>query len=418
MNKLIVTKTKIYDNKIEYKYEVIGEWKKYFKFSEEYVIEYSKKIDIENTSLANVPLITNFLPIAWVLDAEIEIEELDKNFYDSINDFKKGYIDMYPSIEFKGGLKVRNIIDNSQNNKNTKKKPAVFFSGGVDAYQTLISHLKEEPLLLTIWGADIHLEDTDGWANVKKHTKSVANDHQLDYLFVKSTFRMVIDEGALTTLVWDRAHDGWWHGFQHGLALLGHIAPYVSIGNISVNYIASSFTIADKGRVTCASDPTIDDFVKFASSKVIHDGYDYSRQEKIANITQFIKQNNSDIKLRVCWKSSGGKNCCRCEKCYRTILGILAEGGKPVQYGFNYNKKNFKMMMIDLRTKTIVSKNLRYKYIQDHLRKNMKVEEVDKNLIWFYNLEFDNKEKLIEKYLYKLGKIKEITKMLIKNRSI
>lgn len=107
-------------------------------------------------------------------------------------------------------------------------------------------------------------------------------------------------------------------------------------------YFASSFTAADKGKITCASDPTIDNFVKFAGSCVVHDGYEFSRQDKVHNIVEFSNKNGIKVPLRVCWKSTGGKNCCQCEKCWRTILELIAEGASAENYDLNYNYKQLK----------------------------------------------------------------------------
>jgi hypothetical protein len=43
----------------------------------------------------------------------------------------------------------------------------------------------------------------------------------------------------------------------------------------------------------------------------------------------------------VCYFSTDGKNCCKCEKCSRTITGLLLEGIDPNQHGFSYDKKTF-----------------------------------------------------------------------------
>ena len=77
----------------------------------------------------------------------------------SRNDFKQGYIDMYPKVDFKGTLIASNIIDNSYI---PSKRTASFFSGGVDAFSTLISHVDEKPVLVTLWGSDIKLTDIKG----------------------------------------------------------------------------------------------------------------------------------------------------------------------------------------------------------------------------------------------------------------
>jgi len=53
---------------------------------------------------------------------------------------------MYPEFSFKGKINVKNIIKNTYSNDNS----LVLFSGGVDAFQTLLSHIDEKPYLLTL----------------------------------------------------------------------------------------------------------------------------------------------------------------------------------------------------------------------------------------------------------------------------
>jgi len=43
------------------------------------------------------------------------------------------------------------------------------------------------------------------------------------------------------------------------------------------------------------------------------------------------------IQLHVCWKSENGFNCCSCENCYRTMVGLWIAGQDPKKFGFNYD---------------------------------------------------------------------------------
>lgn len=55
-------------------------------------------------------------------------------------------------------------------------KVATFFSGGVDAFSTLISHIDETPELFTLWGNDILYDNQSGWKNVEKHIEKQQNN--------------------------------------------------------------------------------------------------------------------------------------------------------------------------------------------------------------------------------------------------
>lgn len=393
MNKFIVKSITVNEEYISYDYHISGEWKKYFNLDEMLSIKYSYKINDIPYGIAVIPLLCNILPLAWIFDGTVIVDEIDEDFYLSISKFKKGYEEMYPKISFKGSIISNSIIKYNQKPSN---KSLALFSGGVDAFYTLLSNIKENPEINTIWGADIKLDDLDGWNRVLEHTIETANLYNLDYSWIKSNFRLIINEGELTKYVYEKSNDGWWHGFQHGIGLIGHLSPIVFKNNIKKIYIAASFTINEKGKVTCASDPSIDNNLEFCGCKVKHDGYEASRQDKIKFICNYAKEYNLKIPLRVCWQSTGGSNCCRCEKCYRTLFGIIAEKQDPRNFGFNYTDNEFKEIVLDLKNNILIG-NFRWEYIQNRFRENYSINQVDNCLKWFYKsdiLKIDNRVSL------------------------
>lgn len=333
MNKIVLRGIENDGRTLHYDYEVTGEWARYFRLDKPMWVEYSESIADVPDSIAVIPLLVQLLPMAWVTDAEIVVPEVDAEFYAHVAEIKQGYIAMYPRVNFGGRLTATRVVENRYE---PTERTAAFFSGGVDAFSTLISHVTERPLLVTLLGSDITLGDTVGWERVHDHAVQTAAEFATENVFITSTFREFIDEGALSQLVWERAGDGWWHGFHHGIGLIGHIAPIAYTRRLRAVYIASSFTAKDAGRVTCASDPTIDNHVHLASTRTIHDGYELTRQMKVANICRYRRESGKNIALRVCWESAGGSNCCHCEKCYRTIVAIIVEGENPAAMGFQY----------------------------------------------------------------------------------
>lgn len=416
-NILEVKNIEINNNRIDYSYDIRGEWSQYFNLKEIFYIEYSEDINKIPYGIAVIPFLCDILPIAWIFNAEILIDEIDEDFYKSIPDFKQGYIDMYPKINFLGQLIPKNIVNYSQQDSG---KSIALFSGGVDAFYTFLSHVKEKPYIATLCGADIKLNDNKGWNKVLNHTTETAKLYNVNSKWIKSSFRLIINEGRLSNYIYSKANDGWWHGFQHGIALIGHVAPIVYTNNISKVYIASSFTIREKGKVTCASDPSIDNNVRFCGCTVKHDGYDAARQDKIEFICNYSRENKINIPLRVCWQSTGGSNCCKCEKCYRTIFGILAEKEDPRKYGFNYSDEEFNDIIKDLKNKVFIS-NFRWEYIQNSFRKNYKEKEIDRSLLWFYKMDIQKmdstlgKRVLILKRKIKGGLLKAKEKVQINN---
>lgn len=384
-NKFVIENIDVSKNKVCFEYNVYGEWVKYFNLEEKLYLEYNLDVSKTPKSIAVIPLICNILPIAWICDAKIELDCCDEDFLNSIEDIKKGYINMYPMIEFKGSIDVKkiekNIIKGNQGGIS-------FFSGGVDSFDTLIRHKNENLALLTVWGSDIRVDDENGWNNVLNHVNLTSNEMKLENYIVKSNFRRIINYRTLEELA-KKGNENWWHGFQHGIGVISLAFPLLIPLEKRIIYFASTHTIKDKG-VTCASDPTIDNCMKTANVEVIHDGYECNRQEKIHNITEFVNQENKNLNLRVCWQESSGKNCCECEKCWRTILGLIAENVNPQNYGLSYSIKQLKKFKYIYYYQDIPSHCINwYVDIQKQMKMNVSYDKLPKEIKWFYNLNID-----------------------------
>lgn len=374
-------------NRIDFDYKIDGEWTKYFLLEKKMFVEYSFNIEKVPISVAVIPLMGNILPIAWICDAEVILDTLDRDFYQNLDKVKKGYADMYPMIHFTGRVTAADIVDNCDREKGDRS--AVFFSGGVDAYTTLLRHIEEKPYLISLWGADIKLQDTVGWEKVKEHIQSVSEEYGLAPVYVRTNFREVINEKELNALV-RKSGDSWWHGFQHGASIISHAAPIAYIDGIKRTYIASSFPEKMKGCYTCASDPTIDNYIEYCGCRTIHDGYELDRQEKVRFLVS-RKRKGNPIKLRVCWEVQGGGNCCRCEKCYRTILEIVSEGEDPNDFGFVWTDSSIKQCEKDLKNRIRMPQfnwNQYYFPIQQMFRENAdRIPERDKYQ-WIQQIDF------------------------------
>lgn len=411
-NCIYVKKPRIENNRITYDYELTGEWEKIFEKDNKFSAEYDCDISMVPEGIAIIPLLGNILPISWVYDACIYIETCDKDFYESISEFKKGYQQMFPMMDFEGKLEVSQIQFNEKEDKNV----GAFFSGGADAFNTLVCHAEEKPVLMTLWGADVKWDDEAGWNRVANHLKDTTREFNVESVIIKSNLRDFVKEYELNEFV-AKSGDSWWHGFQHGLGIICHAAPVAYTKKMSIIYFASSFTIADKGKVTCASDPTIDNFIKFCGTNIFHDGYEYTRQMKIRNIVNYSNEQEKEIALRVCWQSSGGANCCNCEKCWRTILGIFAEGENPRKFGFNYT--DFQLAKIAGKMKYGKDKifsELRYRPIQEAMRENCNREKLPFSIRWFYDVDITkiDKSNLIKEFFYSFDNVYRRAKSIVK----
>lgn len=402
MSRIIVNEIQITDHKIEVFYEAEGEIKKHFNPKvPSFWCEYSSPIDDVPVGIAVIPFVCNVLPLVWLTDAELILPELNRDFYLSIPKFKKGFEEMYPKVRFAGKITVEAVVEYG-NREKIDRKSAVFFSGGVDATASLLAHIDEKPDLVTIWGADIKLDDEMGWKNVQKHIQKVAGDFGLVTLTIRSNFRKFIKPvfGVIST----NWHDNYWYGLQHGIGIIGHIAPYAYVSGLSMTYIGSTNSPEYRMVHACASDPRIDNHVRFAGTRVLHDQADCTRQDKINHIVDYVLKKHVEMTLRVCWISSGGKNCCHCEKCYRTIMGLLAAGAEPQKFGFDIVLSDLVQVKPYLEQKVWLSDGdiAFWKEIQRKFIENRACLPDRNELAWIYDYDFDKINCTFRKRMFRM----------------
>lgn len=368
-----------------------------------YYAEYDFNIETIPDSILNISFLCNILPIAWLTNSTIIINTIDKDFYDSIKQFKKGYIDMYPMLKFHDVAIQYNSIEINKNiERDTILKSGTFFSGGVDAFATLFAHIKENPKLITVWGADIAIKDEHGWKKMQDLVQQASDKYSLEYEYIKSNFKEFLNTAELFQLI-ANSGEAWWHGFQHGIGLIGLASPISYMYGLGKIYIASSFTKGDK--VTCASDPTIDNHVKYSNTTIIHDQYECDRQVKIENIVKCANETQIFPTIHVCWESTGGINCCKCEKCCRTMVGFMLANANPRDFGFGkYSAKTIEHRMKFFNdTDKII-----YRFWNDMKNKTIEMGEnckFHRELKWLRKIKFTTKPSYIKKVCRKVEKI-------------
>lgn len=409
MEQVYLQRIEATNNRIEYHYSVSEGLKSYFCLDIPYFIEYTidnAPLDLHDvpSSVLAIPFVCNVLPIVWLTDSELIVPELDKDFYDSIPKFKQGYIDMHKDAAFKGIISVGKVVKNVPS---ITGRSAAFFSGGVDAWCTLTRHLDEKPDLITIWGSDIPCENISGWNVLRNALTQCATNLSLPLITIRSSFRKCINEPVLDTTYYPVLHDGWWHGAQHGIGLIGHAAPCNYLRGVTTQYIAASFSPED-GQVSCASWPTIDNFVRYAGCQTIHDAF-ITRQQKIKEIVNFSIKTNTRIPLHVCWKTIDGHNCGKCEKCCRTILALIIEDGDPNLFGFDENNYNFIQMRKYLSEEFCFDPVLvpLWKQIQSAAIANdamLRSKPYYKDIKWIETFDFDHPERYWKRRLIRVAR--------------
>ena len=136
MNTMTVNEIRrVGENRIEYSYTIEGEWSWYFEAANPMWVEYSLPVAQVPDSIAVLPLLGNVIVLASLMDAVIYVDEVDRDFYESVEEFIQGFDEIMPDhVHFKhqGLIHANKIVDNPLS-ETEQEENLLFFSGGVDA---------------------------------------------------------------------------------------------------------------------------------------------------------------------------------------------------------------------------------------------------------------------------------------------
>lgn len=332
MDGIILNKVLVNGGLVEYHFSVSGSLKQYFTTDVMY-IQYNESVETIPESILAVPFVASILPLMWVTNTVMWVKELDRTFYDSIQRVRDAYQRLYSHYNLQGNLVPANLVDNSFS---IEKESILLFSGGLDANSTYVRHYSKHPVLFNIQGWYKSLTDKDIAAEADiRDIADFANRESLDFTYTKSNFAVVVNEAVWTKLIRPKFGDSWWHGFQHSMAFISIAIPIAYKRGIKNVYIASSVPMGE--YCMCASHVTTDSEFKFAQyGGCVHDGSELARQDKVRVVVDYQRMLDAPYPMRVC--SFNDHNCCMCEKCFRTVLGLVAEGANIKDFGFHLGK--------------------------------------------------------------------------------
>lgn len=333
----ITVESRLIGNKVISTLAVPRNLRKYIESYKLYV-KYDAPISAD-TSIINIPLISNILPLAWLTGADVHVETLDKSYVEAMNAIKHEFNLIFPRGRFKSKI----IVDNLVENHNQSKETALLFTGGIDSTYSMIDNIALKPRLIMYSGIQ-HYQLYQTYAKreqfVKETYSAFAKRQGLNFNFIKTNIIGILNDSRI-------AHDFYrilrgtnlWIGLQEPLVLLSLPAP-LSIGRFNRLLIAASVdSTNDYIKYPCSSQPRIDEKFAWADLRVKHHGY-INRFSKTSLIKEYMKNNKIDI--NVCNSPPLNLlNCSACEKCYRTITSLVLEGIDPNQCNFNVNELTF-----------------------------------------------------------------------------
>jgi hypothetical protein len=218
-----------------------------------------------------------------------------------------------------------------------------FFSGGVDSFYTFLKHEDEITKIILIHGFDMRLERTSLRAKVSREIRKIARELGKPLIEVETNIRHFSDQYTVI-------------GEHYGGSLLASIGLLLSPQFRKI-YIPS--TDPYDHLFLENTHPLLDPLWSTESLTFEHDGCEAGRIEKVARIIQ------SDVamrSLRVCfWNHDDSYNCCRCEKCLRTMVSLQALGA--LEHCTTFNQK----LDIDAVSRMEIRREILY-LVEENLR--------------------------------------------------
>lgn len=418
-NNIILQNLHVKGSLVECEVVVSDELKKYFT-SNRFFVEYDEDITSVPESILICPFVGSLLALAWITNSVIWIKEIDRKFYESLSRVKEAYEDIYYYYPLKGRVVPSIFVDNILADNNSENKSLILFSGGADCHASLIRNMSKKPILCNIQGWYKSYDTIDKVAEAdKRDIDAFAKIFQFPFSFVRSNFATIQNLDAFDRDYQKALGDSLWHGFLHSMAFISIAIPIAFKHSINEIIIASSLTTGL--NFLCASNSTTDAEFRFAShGLVLHDGFELHRQNKIHVITDFQRKIGKPYFMRVC--SFHETNCCACEKCFRTVLGIVAENSDPEDFGFHINK-TLKDHWQDVMGKHIAlmgfssERALHWPHIIKRMKDNYSAMSKDKQefVDWFLAYDFEGQKKKALKKYYRDNFFKIIARKL-KNR--
>ena len=326
---------------VEYDYRCHGRVRRFFS-SEPFAVEYGIDVSGVPESILAIPWLANVCPVAWAAGADVTVPALDREFAAALDRVQGAMRELHPEFMEGGEVYGETVVDPAEDRLAEGGRfddSALLFTGGVDSLTSYVRHREDAPSLVSIHGADVDRDNLEAWRYNRGIVEDFAGSRGLEPLFVGANMHGFLDGQMLLAHYRRYLDDNWFTDVQHGLGLLGLCAPLSYARGIGTVYIAATHTEAfDRAW---GSHPEIDDEVAWSGTTAVHDGYELSRQEKIGVLADYVEEEAPNLQIRSCHEADAGGNCNDCEKCARTVVGLLLAGLDPADHGYEVEADTF-----------------------------------------------------------------------------
>ena len=380
--------------KVRYDYQAPDRFKKYIKGENYLFVEFpASEKDIIPEGILAVPFVGIMLTATMLMGIKIKVRELDETFTKNLKNIETIFQNIYHTEKIKINVSPQKTIPCSYT---ASEQRSLFFTGGVDATSALVSTFSKKPLLINIWGGDLRLTDQASHEELEQYLNRLTSAMGLEFCFVKTNAREMFDENALGELclkiLGRKYNHDWWSSIAHILSMVTTVAPLMYSRKIKEHYIGSSYEITSE--TFDSNNEQLVNAIKYSSSNFHIVDEELERNEKVKRIIQHEKalsdagEKVPPIELKVCWNRQAGKNCCECEKCYRTIMNIIVNHGNPAELGFPVNHKVFENMKEYLSTKKV--NRAFWIPIQKEFLKEKTYWETNEDISWILHIKINS----------------------------
>lgn len=274
---------------------------------EVYWLEVSEKY-AEHLSESGNPWLACLLPLAVTLGEPLRISmPIDRVLFENAQELMQIWKCWYPHLHI---IPIETYVFDAARQAELGRT-AAFFSGGVDSFFTVLRHTNGLDAvrkvhiddLICLRGFDVPLKNGEAFRRMREILSGVASDLGTELIDVAMNLRETTWAGTD------------WARLSHGCAL-------ASVALALENLYKQVLIPASDGlrfMEPWGSHPLTDRLLSSGMLRIVHDGAQYSRIQKIKYCAQspFVLR-----ALRVCWKSENDENCCACYKCYEAMLAL------------------------------------------------------------------------------------------------
>lgn len=258
----------------------------------------------DSLSLSGTPWLACMLPLATTLGEPLRIGlPVDRLIYRNAYELLAIWKGWFPK------LRPTEVVADLVDEEPLGRATGAFFSGGVDAFFTLLRNEGPYPEalrvdeLICVGGFDIPLKNLDAFFRFRTAMAGVA----------ERLGKRLID--VVTNMRETRLEDANWYDMLHGPGLIA-VGLMLSPRYKRLLIASASGYSFDEHAGT---NPLTDALHSTSRTRVMTDGARFTRLEK----TDFV--GGSDVAmsaLHVCWAHAADDNCGACEKCARTMIPL------------------------------------------------------------------------------------------------